>query len=58
MGATPCCPANAPGFFIHEPEVQITLEAERIWINVLRQLVTMQVQVTRDKMRAVGRGKQ
>jgi hypothetical protein len=58
MSAAPCCLATVPGFFISEPEVQISLEAERIWIHVLRQLVTMQVQVTRDKVHAVGRGTQ
>lgn len=32
--------------------------AELCWVNILRQLVTMQMQITRDKVHCVGRGKQ
>lgn len=38
-------------------EQLVSSAAEMVWVNILRQLVTMQMQITRDKVHCVGRGK-
>lgn len=46
------CPPRIPDV------VLVSRAAQLRWVRVLGQLVTMQTQISRDKLHAVGRGKQ